>query len=126
MILSIFGHELDDDIMQDCEEVVTKESWFRRFLKNFYLSPYLINPRYFLEMFDRDIHKYRFVFDDKFETSAQMFDAITSKFWEAIKVIHHVSIDFLRGKTNKLTWHPGRVWLFTSKQVNLLPCVTTF
>ena len=82
----MFGHELDKDILEDCAEVVPKDPWTRTFWKNFYLSPYMIYPQYFLKRCDTDVHRYRFILDQKFNSSKEMFAAIMAGLWETVEV----------------------------------------
>lgn len=89
MIFSLFGKELDKEILDDCSEVVPADPWSRTFWKNFYLSPYMIYPQYFLKKMDSEIHSYNYIFDQEFGSAKDMFDAMMAGLWDLITVSHH-------------------------------------
>ena len=88
MILSIFGHELDKQIIDDCKEVSAAQPLSVRFWKNLFLSPYMIFPEYFVRKLDKIIHKERYVLDDKFDSIEDMFESIKNKAFLTIKVMN--------------------------------------
>jgi len=87
MVLSIFGHEItDSDIREDCCDVSQNDSLKARFWREFYLSPYMIYPKYFVDRYKRKIHKERYVLDGNYSKSYEMFADMCGKADHIIQV----------------------------------------
>ena len=88
MTLAIFGHEINDsDIREDCTDVAGIEPLKRRFWRQFYLTPYMLFPKYFVNNYRKNIYNERYVLDYKYSTSREMFADICSHSENIMKVI---------------------------------------
>ena len=86
LILSIFGHELDPQIIDECKEITAPDPFKVRFWKNAGLVPYMIAPDHLIQRTNRLIAKNRYIFDDKFESVGDMYGALLSKAFQLAEV----------------------------------------
>ncbi len=87
MIIALFGHEITDkDLLEDCKDVSGTEPFSTRFWRQFYLTPYMIHPKYFVNSYRNRIHKERYVLDKNYLTSSDLFTDICNKAESLMKV----------------------------------------
>jgi hypothetical protein len=90
MIISMFGHEINDpDIREDCHEVAGIEPFKTRFWRQVYLLPYMLFPKYFVNHYSQVIHKEKYVLDEDYPTPLDMYTDMCNK----ANRIFNVSID---------------------------------
>ena len=86
LILSFFGHELDPQIIEDCKEVRESDPWTNELRKTLDFLPYIIVPEYYMDLFDKNVHKMTDVFDKNCETSYDILSDIMKKTFSLIEV----------------------------------------
>ena len=86
LTLSIFGHELDEEIIDDCKDIASPEPLSLRVRRNIHLSPYMAFPEFFVNRYEHNIRKERFILDQNFHTTRDMFEAMLSKGYNTTKV----------------------------------------
>jgi len=90
MIISMFGHEINDpDIKEDCHEVVGIEPFKTRFWRQVYLWPYMLFPKYFVNHYSQVVHKEKYVSEEDYPTPLDMYTDMCNK----ADRIFNVSID---------------------------------
>ncbi len=89
MIISVFGHQIEDpDFFEDIKDHNEVESLKTRFWKQFYLTPYMIFPKFYLEKYKKLVYSEKFINGMTFGNSNEMFEAISGK-------IHLIMVCFM-------------------------------